>query len=285
LTPVLLDVDPDTLNLSPVALGQAIDAGLDAVIGVHFGGVPMATEIVERCAGAGIPLVEDAAHALGAIDARGPVAGQGTAGACFSFYATKNLTSAEGGALATDDPELASFARSFRLHGLSKDAWARYHPGAPAGYDLESPGIKGNLPDVLAALARSQFARFGELQQRRRTLVGRYRAGLAAIDGLRVVPGAPDPGSADHLFVVVLPDGVDRTQVVARLAGAQIGTSVHFQPLHTFEWFTTNAVVGPGGVPVADGLRERTLSLPLHPRLTDADIDRVVAALTDAVGR
>src|SRR5262249_44551058 len=110
LVPVLLDVDPDTLNLSTASLERAVAEGVDAVVGVHFGGQALPREVYDLCEAADIPLIEDAAHALGARDHRGMVAGQGTAGACYSFYATKNLTCAEGGALATDDEELAHFA-------------------------------------------------------------------------------------------------------------------------------------------------------------------------------
>lgn len=283
LQPVLLDVDPDTLNLSPMALARAIDEGLDAVIGVHFAGVALSEDIHTLCREADIPLVEDAAHALGTTDHRGLVAGQGTAGACFSFYATKNLTSGEGGAIATDDPELAEFARSFRLHGLSKDAWARYHPDAPSGYDLVMAGIKGNLPDALAALARSQFTRFPAMQTRRRELVSRYRRNLCGVDGLQFVPGHADPGSADHLMVVLLPTGTHRPTVAKQLAAASISTSVHFQPLHTFGWFERNALVGPGGTPTADAACDRAFSLPLHSALRDIDIDRVCDELRAAL--
>ena len=284
LQPVLLDVDADTLNLSPTALAAAIDEGLDAVIGVHFAGVAMAEAVHELCRDAAIPLIEDAAHALGATDHRGLVAGQGTAGACFSFYATKNLTSGEGGAIATDDAELADFASSYRLHGLSKDAWARYHPGAPAGYDLVSAGIKGNLPDVLAALARSQFTRFPAMQHRRRDLVTRYRANLAGIDGLQFVPGTADPGSADHLMVVLLPPDADRSTITKHMNEAGIGSSVHFQPLHTFGWFERHAQIGPGGTPVADDARHRAFSLPLHAGLEHDKVDRVSSELATALG-
>jgi len=122
LLPVLLDVDPDTLNVSPASLERALGDGVAAMTGVHFAGVPFGKEIHELCASAGIPLIEDCAHSMGARDHRGMAAGQATSGACFSFYATKNLTSGEGGALATDNDDLARFARSFRLHGLSADA-------------------------------------------------------------------------------------------------------------------------------------------------------------------
>jgi len=283
LQPVLLDVEPDTLNVSPASLACALDDGLAAMTGVHFGGVPFGMEIHEMCGSAGIPLIEDCAHSMGASDHRGMAAGQGTAGACFSFYATKNLTSGEGGALATDDDDLARFARSFRLHGLSADAWARYRPGAASGYDLLAPGIKGNLSDVLAALARSQLRRFDDLQARRRLLVGRYRENLGHAD-LRVVPGDQVEGSANHLVVVILPERAPRQRVVGQLGARGVASSVHFQPLHTFGWFASNSLVGPGGTPVADALAARALSLPLHTSLTLADVDYVCAVLIDAIG-
>ncbi len=283
LQPVLLDVEPDTLNLSTAAF-EAAAADLAAVIPVHFGGVPVASEVHQVAAAAGVAVVEDAAHALGTRDERGLVGGPGTSPTCFSFYASKNLTSAEGGALATDDPELAAFARSYRLHGMDADAWARYRPGATAGYDVIEPGIKANLPDLLAVLARSQLTRFETTQARRREILTRYRAALEPA-GLRFVPGEPHPGSADHLAVVLLPEGTDRAAVVASLSASGISTSVHFRPLHTFSWFAANVPTGPGGLPVCDETELRTLSLPLHVNLTDDDVDRVAAGLLEALGR
>jgi dTDP-4-amino-4,6-dideoxygalactose transaminase len=283
LEPVLLDVDPGTLNLSESSLAAALDSepGLDAVVAVHFAGVAVPRPIHDLCAAAGVPLIEDAAHAMGTRDHRGLIGGRSTAGCCFSFYATKNLTSAEGGALATDDPELADFARSFRLHGLSKDAWNRYRPDAKTlSYDVLGDGLKANLPDVLAAVARVQLRRFDELQARRRMIVDAYRSALADVPGVRLVPGEAEPDSADHLMVVVLPDGTDRSAVQASMQAQGIGTSVHFRPLHTFGWFAEQGVgPGPGGTPVADELAERTLSLPLHPRLSEGDVARVVDSL------
>ena len=163
---MLIDVDADTLNIAPDSLAAALDDGLDAVFPVHFGGVPVAPEIHELCAAKGVPVIEDAAHAIGATDHRGPVAGGGSVAAAFSFYANKNISTGEGGALATDNGEVASFARSYRLHGLSKDAWQRYRPGAEQLYDLVAGGIKGNMPDVLATLARTQLARSARPRQR-----------------------------------------------------------------------------------------------------------------------
>ena len=281
--PMLLDVDANTLNVSLSSVEAALESGVDAVVVVHFGGVPVDEAIYERCRDAGVPVVEDAAHALGARDSRGPIAGHGTVGACYSFYASKNLTSGEGGALATDDAELADFARSYRQHGLSRDAWARYLPGSAASYDLIVPGIKANLPDLLAALGRSQLARFGQMQERRREIVRSYRKQLEDVAGLRFVPGELAENGADHLMVVLLPEGVARDEVVNRLDRDGIGTSVHFRPLGSFRWFQEHADVVPGGTPVADRLEGRTVSLPLHARLTDSDVARVTDSLRAAL--
>jgi len=147
-------------------------------------------------------------------------------------------------------------------------------------------GLKANLPDVLAAVARVQLRRFDELQARRRKVVDAYRSELADVPGVGVVPGAADPDSADHLMVVVLPEGTDRDAVQASMQAQGIGTSVHFRPLHTFGWFAEQGVgPGPGGTPVADQLADRTLSLPLHPRLSESDVARVVGSLRSELTR
>jgi dTDP-4-amino-4,6-dideoxygalactose transaminase len=282
-TPVLVDVEPGTLNMSPTSLEAALGTGLSAVVAVHFGGVPVDRAVHDLCAAAGVPVVEDAAHALGASDHRGRLRGQGSVAACFSFYATKNMTSAEGGALATDDRAVAEFARTYRLHGLSSASWGRHRNGANGRYACTMAGIKANLPDLLAALARSQLARFEKLQAQRRTLVERYSAVLAAVDGVETVPASIVAGAADHLQVVLVPEGVERDRVVAAMAAAGVATSVHFQPLHRFEWFARHAETAPGGVPVAERLADRALSLPLHPGLEIDDVDRACHALAGAL--
>jgi dTDP-4-amino-4,6-dideoxygalactose transaminase len=281
--PVLLDVDPHTLNVSLDSLDAALQEGLDAVVLVHFAGTPVDQAVFDRCAAAGVPVVEDAAHAFGATDHRGLLRGAGTVGAAFSFYATKNLSSGEGGALVTDDSDLAAFARAHRLHGLVRRPPRRDDPGAEATPQLVGAGIKANLPDLLAALARSQLTRFDGMQVERRRVVEGYRHHLAGVDGLEVVPTDPVEGSADHLFVVLLPEGVARAGVIAALRGAGVSSSVHFTPLHHFDWMAANAKLAPGGAPVADALAPRALSLPLHPGLSDADVARVCEALVDAL--
>lgn len=283
--PVLLDVEAQTLNVDPVSLQAALDHKLGAVIGVHFGGSPFSEEIRRLCADYGVPLVEDAAHALGASDGTALVNGSRSVAACFSFYATKNLTSGEGGAIVTNDVDLADFARTFRLHGMSHDAWKRYVPGGEPLYDVSSPGIKANFPDILAALARSQLRRFDALQARRRRLVARYRHNLDKVHDLGLVPTEPDPRSADHLMVVLLPARVARADVVAALHAAGISASIHFQPLHRFHGLEGYLTLGPTGVDTAEHLAGRALSLPLYPDLSDEQVDQVCDVLTEAVMR
>lgn len=283
LRPVLLDIEDDALNMAPHSLAAAVK-DLDVVIPVHFGGVPVDDRIFEICDDAGIPVIEDAAHSLGARYADGElVDGSRSLAACYSFYATKNLTSGEGGAIATANEALADFGASHRLHGMTRDAWRRYKPDGAPLYDLIGPGIKANFPDILAALARTQLGRFDEMQARRKSIVYRYRANLRDIDGLRFVPGERPTGSADHLAVVLLPVRSERADVVQRMGDLLISTSVHFRPLHQFGWMSKNATVGPSGVSAANALADRALSLPLYPDMTDAQVDRVSEALASIV--
>lgn len=282
--PMLLDVEPATLNLSVESVEAAIADGVRAIMAVHFGGVPVSAEVRDLAATNNVPVIEDAAHALGATDDRGRLWGKSTIGACFSFYATKNLTSAEGGALATEDAELARFARAFRQHGMSADAWARYKLDARPRYDIEVPGIKANLSDVLAALGRAQLRRFDESQRRRRALTDRYRANLLGVVNAALVPREPVEGSADHLVIARLADGIDRDMVLTAFADARVGASVHFVPLHHMSWFQEHARVGPTGLHNAEAAAPAVISLPMHALLSFEDVDRVCSVLVEVTG-
>lgn len=278
LRPVLVDSDPASLNMSAGSLERALGHQAAAVVPVHFAGVPVAAEVFDLASSAGLPVVEDCAHALGA--ALGPM--DESRARCYSFYATKNLTTGEGGAVATNDPELAAFARTHRLHGMSQDAWRRYGPGGAATYDVATTGIKGNLPDLLAALGLSQLRRIDSMQERRRRLVTQYRARLAEVPGVTCVPDTLAVDGADHLLVVLLPEGVDRDAVVTAMSARGITTSVHFQPVHRLSAIRPHVDI-PDGLPVCDTLWPRVLSLPLHPTLTPDEVDVVVDVLTQVL--
>lgn len=284
LRPVLLDIDADTFNVDHASLEAALDEGLDAVLPVHFGGLPVEERIHGLCAEYGVPVVEDCAHALGATDHRGPMAARGSIAGCFSFYATKNLTTAEGGALVTEDGSLADFARSYRLHGLSRDAWARNRLDGPNSYDIRMAGIKANLPDLLAGLGRAQLGRFSELQHRRSTLVARYRRQLTQLPDVRCVPSSePSEGTAHHLMVVVLSERVNRQNVRDALTQRGVASTVHFPPLTDFSLFQEEAELGPTGTRTGEVLGGRALSLPLHPGLSESDVDTVCEALHEGL--
>jgi dTDP-4-amino-4,6-dideoxygalactose transaminase len=288
LRPVLVDVDENTLAVSPEGVAQAARHGASAMVIQHMAGYPLAAD--ELAAAAGIPpaaIVEDAAHGLGATVGGSPVGSRSQA-ACFSFYATKNLPIAEGGAITTTDGDLAERLRQIRLHGMSGDAWRRYHRGGSWRYTVAERGLKANFTDIQAAIGREQLRSLDSWQQRRAIIASRYDAQLAGVPGLLLPPRPAVGGHAWHLYVVRIqrPFGMHRDAVAESLADAGIGTSVHFIPVHHQPYF--RRVLGPGacgGLPAADRVFPELLSLPMYPGLTDADVDRVCEALSGLAAR
>ncbi|MGN6780191.1 MAG: DegT/DnrJ/EryC1/StrS family aminotransferase [Marmoricola sp.] len=287
LRAVLVDVDPLTGMPDEATTRYAASSWTPAAMVVlHFAGDP--SDVTALAHAAGLPLsriVVDAAHALGATWYGRPI-GAGAA-VCFSFYATKNLPIGEGGMVTTDDPETAAWIRSARLHGMSADAWQRYLPGGSFRYDVLESGLKANMTDVQAAVGRHQLRSLAAWQERRTALAARYDAQLAGVPGIDL-PHRPDPRRgthAWHLYPVRVGHGVatTRDEVASRLCDAGIGTSVHFPPVHRLTHFHRSVAVPPGGLPGADALFEHELSLPLYPRLTEDQVDRVCDALRTAV--
>ena len=275
--PVLVDVARDTLTPDPRAVAAAAArAGRPAAMVVcDLGGYPV--DHVALADAAGLPyerIVVDAAHGPGGTVGR---ADEATApyATCLSFYATKNVPIGEGGAVATHDPELASWLRSARLHGMSKDAWRRYLPGGSWRYDVLEVGHKANLTDLQAAIGLAQLAALPRWQERRRELVDRYDAVLTG----RLGRPARHPGHAFHLYQVLVPD---RDEVAAYLAERQVSTSVHFIPVHRLTGY--RELLGAdevAAVPVTDRVADQLLSLPLYPDLPDAAVDRITGLLAD----
>jgi len=285
LKPVFVDVDPLTLVPRPEHVAAAAARQRPAAMVVqHMAGYP--APVQELAVAAGLPLsrvVEDAAHGLGAEVGARPV-GAISAATCFSFYATKNLPIGEGGAVTTDDEEVAAFVRQARMHGLSADAWSRYLPGGSWRYTVESAGLKANMSDVQAALGLGQLSAFAQWQHRRASLADEYERRLRAFDAVGL-PARPSVGRhAWHLFIVRLVGGrADRDRVMAELSAAHIGTSVHFIPAHRFPYFRRLLGAAECDVcPEADAVFPAILSLPLHPKLTHADVRYVCDRLLDA---
>jgi dTDP-4-amino-4,6-dideoxygalactose transaminase len=289
LRPALVDVDAGTLLPTPATVAAAVRrvGRPDAMVIQHMAGHP--ADVTELAAAAGLPasqVVEDAAHGIGAQLHGIPVGGTSHA-ACFSFYATKNLPIGEGGAIATDDDELADQARAARLHGMSRDAWRRYLPGASWRYDVAELGLKANITDIQAAIGRAQLAYLPAWQLRRTDLAAAYDTALGGVPGL-ALPRRPAHGRhAWHLYQVrVTQDcGVPRDLVIDSLARQDIGTSVHFIPIHQLSAY--RRILGSEecrSVPVTDQVADELISLPMYPGLTDAEIDRVAHALLASTG-
>jgi dTDP-4-amino-4,6-dideoxygalactose transaminase len=289
LRPVLVDVDADTFLPTPATVARAARrAGRPAAMIIqHMAGHP--ANVPELAAAAGLPasaVVEDAAHGLGA-ELGVTRLGSASRAACFSFYATKNLPIGEGGAIATDDDELDAYARTARLHGLSRDAWRRYLPGGSWRYDVAEPGLKANMTDVQAAIGVEQLGMLPRWQERRTQLAARYDAALAGVPGLALPSRPADGRHAWHLYQVRVTGacGITRDAVIDALTDRAIGTSVHFIPVHQLSGY--RRVLGPEecrSVPVTDQIAPELLSLPMYPALADADLTRVAEALRDVIG-
>ena len=283
--PVLVDVCPDTLNLDPEAAARAITPRTKAIIPVHYAGHPVDLDAVFGLAEAhGLQVLEDAAHAISARY-KGVLVGSRPNLAAFSFYATKNITTSEGGCL-TGDPELVEKARIYGHHGMNRDAWKRFDRSGSWYYEVVLPGFKYNMTDIQAALGLHQLDRLPAFQARRREIVARYRARLCAMDCLELPVERPEVESSWHLYVIRLRQDqlrIGRNEVIEGLKDRNIGTSVHYLPVHMHPYYRDKYGYAPEACPVAADAFGRMLSLPLHPGMTDQDVDDVCAALEEVL--
>jgi dTDP-4-amino-4,6-dideoxygalactose transaminase len=286
-TPVLADVEPDTLNLDPKAVEAAITRRTRAILAVHYAGHPVDLDPIQDIASRkGLSVMEDAAHALPA-SYKGRMIGSGDNPVSFSFYATKNLTTGEGGML-TGSPELVANARKLSLHGMSRDAWKRYGQGGSWFYQVNEPGFKYNMTDVQAAMGLAQLRKLERFQQRRREIVAAYNTAFEPMDALETPVERPEVEHAWHLYVLRLRFGalqIGRDQFIEELTARNIGTSVHFIPIHIHPFYRQKYGYLPENFPVAHGAYQRMLSLPLHPGLTDDDVTDVITAVLDVAKR
>jgi len=279
--PVLAEVGHDGL-LSARDIESRLTARTKAVMPVHLGGLTVDTEPIRATIPDGISIVEDAAHAFPA-DVRGVPAGRLGDAAAFSFYATKTMTTGgEGGMLLTDRDDVANRASRLRLHGIDADAWNRYGAGGSWFYQVVEPGFKYNLTDVAAAIGIVQLKRLDDLARARAAIAAEYDAAFADCDLLAVPPRRPGDAHAWHLYMIRLRlDALtlDRAQIIRKLADFGIGTSVHFIPLHLHAWYQREFGYRPGQFPVAEQLYECSVSLPIWPDMTKAEVARVATTL------
>ena len=279
--PVLVDIEPDTMNIDPVQVAAAVTERTRAIIAVHYGGHPCDLDALQAiCDKHGLLLIEDAAHSLPA-KYKGRMIGSGSNLVAFSFYATKNLTTAEGGML-TGTPEMIETAGVASLHGMNRDAWKRNDKTGSWRYDIVMPGFKYNMTDLQAAMGLQQLKKMEMILRRRREIVAQYRELLEPLGVLDLPVERADCESAWHLLPVRIREGalkISRDEFIAGMREQNIGTSVHFIPVHTFTYYREKYGFKAEDFPVAFRESERLVSLPLHPGLLEGDIEDVVAAV------
>jgi dTDP-4-amino-4,6-dideoxygalactose transaminase len=284
-TLVLADIEPDTLTIDPARVADAITPRTKAILPVHYAGHPCDMDPLLALAQAhDLYIVEDAAHALPASYKGRQI---GTIGdlTAFSFYATKNLTTAEGGML-TGSREHTDRARILSLHGMNHDAWKRYGNGGSWYYEVVVPGFKYNMTDIQAAIGLVQLRRLEELQVRRREIVEQYNAAFSEIGVLQIPTERAEVEHAWHLYPLRLNLDhltIDRSCFIDELKQRNIGTSVHFIPIHLHPHYRNKYRWQPEDFPVAHMEYQRLLSLPLHPGLSDDDVNDVIEAVIDVI--
>ncbi len=292
--PILVDVEPDTLNIDPAQVERAIargDGKIKAILPVHLYGHPCEMDAILHIAREHeLAIVEDAAHALparykGRLVGSLPVACDLRRATCFSFYATKNLTTAEGGML-TGSPDFIEEARIWSLHGMSRDAWKRYSAEGSWYYEVIRPGFKYNMTDIQAAIGLHQLRKLPQFQARRREIVRRYNEAFSQFEELQIPPERPEVEHAWHIYVIRLHLSrlhISRDQFIEELRARNIGTSVHFIPIHLHPYYREKYGYRPEDFPVAWREYQRIISLPLYPRMSDQDVEDVIEAVIDVV--
>ena len=283
-TPIIVDVDTDTHNISPSAIEKAITPKTKAIIPVHFGGQPCDMDKIQKIAERpSLYVIEDAAHSLPAYYKERRV---GTIGdvTCFSFYSTKPLAVGEGGMATMRNTEWADRMRILRLHGISKDAWKRYAKGGSWYYEVLEAGFKYNTTDLQAALGLAQLKKVEWLWQKRQDIARRYTEAFSSVPQLITPVVKPDRETAWHLYVIKLnleALSIDRNSFIEKMREREIETSVHFIPLHRHPYYRNIYGCNPKDFPNAEWIYERSISLPIYPGMTDAEVNYVAETVID----
>lgn len=285
--PVFADVLPDTGTIDPAAVARAVTPRTRAVIPVHYAGQPCDMDAIDAIAEKhNLFVLEDAAHAV-CTTYKGRKIGSAHATA-FSFYATKNIATGEGGMLTTPDEALAARARVFTSHGMSRNAWNRYAKGGSWRYDVEMAGYKYNMTDLQAALGLVQLGRIDWMQQKREQYAALYTELLTGVRGVRPPAGCALGRNAWHLYVIrVKKEELDigRDEFIDELHAYNIGTSVHFIPVHLHPFYRAQYGTKEGDYPAAEAMFEEIISLPVYPSMTEEDVRYVAAAVRELCAR
>lgn len=285
-TPVFVDVEPVTLNIDPTRIERAITKSTRGIVPVHVAGFPAAMdEIIDIARHYHLPVVEDAAHAFPCAYRDRSVGSIGDC-TCFSFYATKTITTGEGGMLCTDSDALLDRCRIMSLHGISKHAWNRYAADGTWSYEIMAPGYKYNLTDIAASLGIVQLHRAGRMWLRRREIASRYNGAFADVPQLQIPHDDQAMQHAWHLYMLRLNLErltCDRAVFASELKNRGIGISVHFIPLHIHPYYRDLYDFRPDDFPVAYHEYLREISLPIYSKMDDTEVDRVIDAVLSVV--
>ena len=286
LKPVLADIDPVTFNISLGSIRSKLTSRTRVILPVHFAGQPVSVRKIRSLVGAKISIIEDAAHAIGSIDAEGyPV------GACkysdmtvFSFHPVKTITSGEGGAITTNNSELYERLLMLRVGGITRNLKCFVSPiDDPWYYEMQYLGFNYRLTDIHAALGLSQLSKLGKFVKRRRQIVLKYNKAFKGLPCFQTPKENPGVFSAFHLYVAQIDFdalGKTRKEFVASLAENKVGCQVHYIPVHYQPYYAKTYGYRKGDLPVSERYYHKALSLPLYPKMTNADVDRVIAQVT-----
>jgi len=284
--PVFVDIEKVTYDIDPDRIDDAVTDKTKAIIPVHYAGHPCEMDAVLKIAKRyDLIVIEDAAHALGAVYKGRRI---GTIGdlTSFSFYATKNLTTAEGGMVTTDNDELAEKIRIMCLHGISKDAWKRYSSEGSWYYEILYPGYKYNMTDIQASIGIHQLKKIGRMQKRREEVAKRYTEAFEDMPEITIPTVKKYACHAWHLYPIQVNMNllrIDRAKFIEALKAENIGTSVHFIPIHLHPYYRDQYGFKRGDFPNAESVYEREISLPLYPKITDKDVEDVIVAVKKIV--
>lgn len=280
--PIFVDVEPDTCNMDVSALEQALQRHpeVKAIMPVHFAGHPCKVKQIYTLAQQySVRVVEDAAHAF-PTEYEGQFIGGFGDIAVYSFYVTKTLATGEGGMVVCREPELVPRMSAMRLHGINRDVFDRYTSNKPSWYyEVVAPGFKYNMTDLAASIGLHQLARAEEMRRAREDIAKAYMDAFSG-SGL-VLPSVQSYCTKHswHLFVIQLPDSVNRDEFIQEMADKGVGTSVHFIPLHLQPYWRDRYALDPKDFPVADSVFKKVVSLPIYPRMSSGDVSRVIDAV------
>ncbi|MEG0133158.1 MAG: DegT/DnrJ/EryC1/StrS aminotransferase family protein [Clostridium sp.] len=285
-TPVFVDIDPVTFCIDADKIEEKITERTKAIVPVHYTGHACDMDKIRDIAKKhNLFVSEDAAHAVETFY-KGDLIGKNGDCACFSFYATKNICTGEGGMLTTNREDIAEKARVLSTHGMSKAAWNRYGKGGAWRYDIEYPGHKYNMFDIQAALAKTQMEKLDYMQDVRKHIVDKYTEAFKNLDGVKIPEVAEYTTHSWHLYVLRLDLGkltIDRDKFIELMGEANIGTSVHFIPVHLMSYYRETYGYSEGDFPVAESYFDTIVSLPLYPKMTEVDTQDVINAVTDII--